>query len=210
MDPNTLLHHLGIQVWEDRETLTSETPQDPWTDLAKRVSSCTACSLHKTRTQTVLGTGDRHAKLMLIGEAPGAQEDLQGEPFVGPAGQLLDKILAAIQLTRQQVYIANILKCRPPNNRDPNPQEVHLCTPFLQEQLQLIQPKLIVALGRIAAHYLLNTTTSLTRLRGQVFYYGAQKIPLRVTFHPAYLLRSPEEKRKAWEDWQKIRDDLIN
>ncbi len=171
-----------------------------WVNLKSEVAACTACDLCKTRTQTVFGVGNQTAKLLIIGEAPGAQEDRQGFPFVGRAGQLLDAMLLGIGLKREQIYIANILKCRPPNNRDPAREEVAKCTPFLQRQLALIQPKLILALGRIAAHYLLNTTTPMNRLRGQQYLYGESKVPLLVTFHPAYLLRSPLEKAKAYDD----------
>lgn len=171
-----------------------------WVNLKSEVAACTACDLCKTRTQTVFGVGNQTAKLLIIGEAPGAQEDRQGFPFVGRAGQLLDAMLLGIGLKREQIYIANILKCRPPNNRDPAREEVAKCTPFLQRQLALIQPKLILALGRIAAHYLLNTTSPMNRLRGQKYLYGESKVPLLVTFHPAYLLRSPLEKAKAYDD----------
>lgn len=210
------LASLGIQLWKTKqhsaETVADlnesycQNPADEilWSALEKEVAACTACNLCKTRTQTVFGVGSQQAKLLIIGEAPGAQEDLQGQPFVGRAGHLLDAMLQAIGLHRSQVYIANILKCRPPNNRDPDLQEVAKCTPFLQRQLALIQPTLILALGRIAAHYLLNTTTPLSRMRGQQFYYGEQKTPLLVTFHPAYLLRSPREKAKAYNDLQKV------
>lgn len=171
-----------------------------WEALQRRVAGCTACDLHRTRTQTVFGVGNRRASWMLIGEAPGADEDRQGEPFVGRAGQLLNLMLRAIGLAREEVYIANILKCRPPNNRDPRPEEVACCEPFLQRQVQLIEPGIILALGRIAAHNLLKTDTPLGRLRGRVHHYGETGIPVVVTYHPAYLLRSPLDKRKAWDD----------
>ena len=137
---------------------------------------------------------------MFIGEAPGANEDLQGEPFVGRAGMLLNAMLQAIGLNRSEIYIANILKCRPPENRDPTPEEVKLCTPYLQQQIAIIQPKILVAVGRIAAQFLLNTDEAMSKLRGKIFAYGEQKIPLLVTYHPAYLLRSPREKSKAYTD----------
>jgi DNA polymerase len=178
--------------------------ESDWSSLEQNVAACTACSLCKTRKQTVFGVGSHQAKLLIIGEAPGAQEDLQGEPFVGRAGQLLDAMLRSIGLNRQQIYIANILKCRPPSNRDPEASEVTCCTPFLQQQIALLQPKLILAVGRIAAHYLLNTSTPLSRMRGQEYSYGENRTPLLVTFHPAYLLRSPREKAKAYEDLQKV------
>ena len=171
-----------------------------WAGLRARVAACTACELHRTRTQTVFGVGNVEADWLVIGEAPGADEDRQGEPFVGRAGQLLNSMLRAIGLAREQVYIANILKCRPPGNRDPKPQEADCCTPFLQRQIALIRPKVILVVGRIAAQNLLATQVPLARLRGQVHRYGPLATPLVVTYHPAYLLRSPGEKRKAWVD----------
>ena len=173
---------------------------DVWTDLAARVRACTQCSLHKTRTQTVFGVGRRDARLFVIGEAPGADEDRQGEPFVGRAGQLLNAMLRAIGLPRSEVYIANILKCRPPGNRDPRPEESAQCTPYLSQQIALVQPKALLAVGRIAAQWLLQTDTPIGRLRGRVVPYGDRNIPLVVTYHPAYLLRSPLAKATAWTD----------
>ncbi|MGE5625891.1 MAG: uracil-DNA glycosylase [Bacillota bacterium] len=171
-----------------------------WAALKAAVKSCTACGLRVGCTQTVFGVGDERAKWLFIGEAPGADEDKQGEPFVGRAGQLLNSMIAALGLKREDVYIANILKCRPPNNRDPAPSEAELCRPFLERQIALIQPRLIVALGRIAAQNLLNTETPIGKLRGAVHRLGS--LPVVVTYHPAYLLRSPGEKRKAWVDLQ--------
>ncbi|HQU14784.1 MAG: uracil-DNA glycosylase [Chromatiales bacterium 21-64-14] len=171
-----------------------------WDALEARVAACTLCGLHQTRSRTVFGVGDREATWMVVGEAPGAEEDRQGEPFVGRAGKLLNAMLAAIGLERRQVYIANILKCRPPENRDPRPEEAACCEPYLRRQVELVRPRVILALGRIAAHHLLGTTTSLARLRGQTHRYGVTDIPVVVTYHPAYLLRSPGEKRKAWVD----------
>lgn len=179
-----------------------------WDALQQMVSHCTACGLHCSRTQTVFGVGNRQADLMIIGEAPGFYEDQQGEPFVGRAGQLLNAMLKAIRLERSQVYIANILKCRPPNNRDPQPDEVAACTPFLDRQLELIQPKLLLAVGRIAAHYLLNSKQALSQLRGQVHRYGKQQTPLIVSYHPAYLLRNPRDKARAWQDWALAQQQL--
>ncbi len=202
------LNLLGIERWQLKNSAPPAHPTQ-WNPLEQCVKQCTACGLHKTRTQTVFGTGNPKAKLMLIGEAPGAEEDRQGKPFVGKAGQLLTQMLRAIGLNREDVFIANILKCRPPNNRDPQPDEVEKCTPFLLQQLALIQPTLLVALGRISAHYLLNTTTPLSRLRGQLFSYGEQQTPLIATYHPAYLLRSPQDKSKAYVDLLKIRQ-LLN
>ncbi len=169
-----------------------------WTELETAVRACTRCSLHATRTQTVFGVGNRHARWMFIGEAPGADEDRKGEPFVGRAGQLLNAMLFATGLKREEVYIANVLKCRPPGNRDPQPEEVAQCEPYLLRQIELIRPALIIALGRHAAHSLLKTEVPLARLRGQrLSYHGT---PLIVTYHPAYLLRNPADKRKAWDD----------
>jgi len=173
-----------------------------WETLRATVEACTLCGLHTSRTQTVFGVGSRRADWLLIGEAPGRDEDQQGEPFVGRAGQLLNAMLQAIGLQREQVYIANILKCRPPNNRDPVPQEVACCEPYLMRQIEIIQPRLIVALGRIAAQNLLNTETPIGKLRGRTHQFRDTGIPLIATYHPAYLLRSPLEKRKAWEDLQ--------
>ena len=170
-----------------------------WIELKQAVPACTACGLHKTRTQTVFGVGDENADWMLIGEAPGAEEDRLGDPFVGQAGKLLDNMLAAIGLGRaKNVYIANVLKCRPPGNRNPEPDEVAKCTPFLLQQINLIQPKLIVAMGRFAAQTLLATDASIASLRGRVHRYAG--VPLVVTYHPAYLLRNLPDKSKAWED----------
>ena len=173
-----------------------------WDTLQQHVANCTRCDLHRTRTQTVFGIGNRNADWLVIGEAPGAEEDKRGEPFVGRAGQLLDAMLAAIDLDRSRAYIANILKCRPPNNRDPQADEVACCEPYLQQQIALIQPRLILAVGRIAAQNLLKTDVPLARLRGRVHRYGERQTPVIVTYHPAYLLRMPGDKRKAWEDLQ--------
>jgi uracil-DNA glycosylase len=166
--------------------------------------ACDRCKLHTLgRKQVVFGVGNPTADLMFVGEAPGADEDIQGEPFVGRAGQLLTKIIEAIGLRRDQVYIANIIKCRPPGNRNPEPDEIERCEPFLFRQIDAIQPKVIVALGKFAAQSLLKTTDPITRLRGRVYNYrGAQLIP---TFHPAYLLRNPSSKRDVWEDMKKVR-----
>jgi DNA polymerase len=171
-----------------------------WKKLQYEVSICRACSLCETRTQTVFGVGNKHADWLLIGEAPGRDEDLQGEPFVGRAGQLLNEMIRAIGLQRQQVYIANILKCRPPNNRDPQAEEIEACNAFLQQQIGLIQPKIILAVGRVAAQNLLQTQQPLSRLRG--IRHQLDGIPMIVVHHPAYLLRSLTEKAKAWEDLQ--------
>ena len=170
-----------------------------WDALRAAIQACTLCPLHKSRTQGVPGVGDLHADWLFIGEAPGADEDRQGEPFVGQAGKLLDAMLGALRLKRgENVYIANVLKSRPPGNRDPLPEEVAACLPYLERQIDLIKPKLIVAVGRIAAQNLLATDTPIGKLRGCVHQYRG--VPLVVTYHPAYLLRSPADKAKAWED----------
>ncbi len=169
----------------------------------RAISECQKCPLGATRTKFVYGVGNPHARLMFIGEAPGRDEDLQGEPFVGRAGQLLDKILAAINFTRNDIYIANILKCRPPNNRDPLPEEMEICRTYLTEQIRLINPKMICALGRISAQALLKTTTPIGKLRGKWHDYNG--IPLLVTYHPAALLRFPSYKHDVWEDVQILR-----
>ena len=172
-----------------------------WPELKQRVHDCTACKLRAGCTQTVFGVGDEKAEWLFVGEGPGADEDAQGEPFVGQAGKLLDNMLAAIKLKRgDNVYIANIVKCRPPNNRTPEPDEIATCLPYLQQQIALIKPKLIVALGKTAATSLLGRETTLGSLRGTLHdFHGT---PLIVTYHPAYLLRSPAEKAHAWEDLQ--------
>lgn len=217
---------MGIQRWVRRLQVMPETASAPpaaggaedvdagepaartdvallgWDELHARVAGCTLCALHKGRTQAVFGVGDRAARWMIIGEAPGADEDRQGEPFVGRAGKLLNAMLLAIGLKREQVYIANIVKCRPPNNRDPLPEEAAACAPYLQRQIALIQPGIILAVGRIAAHNLLKTDESMAALRGRRFNHADTDIPIVATYHPAYLLRSPKEKRKAWADLQ--------
>lgn len=192
------LQQLGIIRYQQRQARSSAS-QAQWQDLAHRVKNCQACPLAKSRTQTVFGVGDHQADLVVVGEAPGYHEDQQGEPFVGRAGQLLDEILRAVGLGREQIYIANVLKCRPPNNRDPQMEEVTQCTPYLKHQLELLAPKLIVAVGRHAAHFLLDSNQSLAKLRGQQHRY--HDIPLIVSYHPAYLLRKPGDKAKALQDW---------
>lgn len=199
------LHAMGIQTWQ-LKTAANEQIAPNWDNLRAAVAACTACSLSQTRTQTVFGVGNTTTELMIIGEAPGFYEDKQGEPFVGRAGQLLNAMLEAIGLSRQKVYIANILKCRPPNNRDPEPEEVALCTSFLQQQIELIQPKLLLALGRIAARYLLDSQLSLGQLRGKLHHFG--ETPLIVTYHPAYLLRNPSDKKKAFVDLRMAKNIL--
>jgi uracil-DNA glycosylase len=193
------LQALGIESWVARAAHGRDA--DSWDALKAEVSSCRRCGLHATRTQAVFGVGDPTAEWFVIGEAPGAEEDRRGEPFVGRAGQLLDSMLRALGLARgENVYIANILKSRPPANRDPKPDEVEACMGFLSRQVALVRPKLILAVGRIAAQTLLATDAPLARLRGRLHRFGPLDTPLVVTYHPAYLLRSPAEKRKAWED----------
>ena len=172
-----------------------------WNQLRSEVAVCTKCALHSSRTQGVFGVGNPQADWLVIGEAPGAEEDRRGEPFVGRAGQLLDAMLKAIGLSREtNVFIANVLKSRPPGNRDPKPDEVAACLPYLMRQIALMRPRLILAVGRIAAQNLLSTDMPLGRLRGKVHRFGELNTPLIVTYHPAYLLRTPGDKRKAWED----------
>lgn len=220
MDETTRLAYLeamGIQAWVRRDNAVVQTtavapsveslaPLDSslpdWASLERRVAVCTLCELHKGRTKTVFGVGDRQADWMIIGEGPGYEEDRQGEPFVGPAGKLLNEMLRAIGLQRDNVYIANIVKCRPPNNRDPRAEEAMQCEQYLSAQIALVRPKIILAVGRIAAQNLLKTQLAIGELRGKPFTYSDGAIPLVVTYHPAYLLRSPLEKRKAWQDLQ--------
>ena len=173
-----------------------------------QVRECRKCGLHRTRTRTVFGVGRPDAACMFIGEAPGAEEDAQGEPFVGRAGKLLDAMLAAIGLGRDDVYIANIVKCRPPRNRDPHADEITACSSYLRRQIETVSPRLLVATGRVAAQSLLATTKSIGQLRGRTFRYGEDRLPVMVTYHPAYFLRSPLEKRKGWEDLLRLREAL--
>lgn len=211
---------LGIDVWTMRAPSTPpaqaveaapaglggrEAGAD-WAQLKARVAACARCSLSATRTQTVFGVGNPRAEWLIVGEAPGAEEDRQGEPFVGRAGQLLNSMLRAIGLAREQVFIANVLKCRPPGNRDPAAAEAHECLPYLERQIELLQPKILLAVGRISAQNLLRTEVTLGRLRQQVHRFGRTQVPLVVTYHPAYLLRTPVDKRKAWEDLKFARE----
>ena len=177
----------------------------PWPELREAVAACRACSLCESRTQTVFGVGHPQAHWMVVGEAPGEQEDLKGEPFVGPAGQLLDAMLRALALSREaegaperRVYIANTLKCRPPRNRNPAPEEMAKCEPFLVRQIELVRPRIILAMGRFAVQALLRSNEAIGKLRGRVHAY--QGVPLVVTYHPAYLLRNLPDKARAWED----------
>ena len=206
------LEALQIDVWRPRgeaqagETqagepaATAESPLLDWTALRETVAACTRCGLHRGRTQTVFGVGSETADWMIVGEAPGAEEDRRGEPFVGRAGKLLDEMLAAVNLDRDTVFIANILKCRPPNNRDPSASEAAACRDYLDRQIELIRPRLILAVGRIAAHHLLETDAPIGRLRGRIHRLPGRELPIVVTYHPAYLLRSPSQKGKAWQD----------
>ncbi|HEY4771667.1 MAG TPA: uracil-DNA glycosylase [Steroidobacteraceae bacterium] len=200
------LEALGIDVWVPRANAGAE-----WQALQAEVAGCTKCGLATTRTRTVFGVGNAQADWLVIGEAPGAEEDRQGKPFVGAAGKLLDSMLLAIDLSRDRnVFVANMLKCRPPNNRDPRPGEVDACLPYLMRQIAAIKPKLILTVGRIAAQNLLATDAPLARLRGRVHRFGPLSTPLIVTYHPAYLLRTPADKRKAWEDLKFARDYFKN
>ncbi len=205
------LNAMGITIWQSRFTPESIiTPiefnpteiikPDTWEVLRTEVSNCNLCSLCTTRTQTVFGEGNLNAKWFFIGEAPGQHEDEQGRPFIGEAGQLLTEMLRAMKLTREDIFIANILKCRPPKNRDPHVDEIQQCRNYLQRQIALVQPKMIIAVGRIAAQTLLETTEKIGKLRGNVYQF--ENIPLIAIYHPSYLLRSLTEKRKAWQDLQ--------
>jgi DNA polymerase len=177
-----------------------EVPLPDWAALRDSVAACTRCALHQSRTQTVFGVGSQSADWMIIGEAPGQEEDRRGEPFVGRAGKLLDEMLRAVGLDRGSVFIANILKCRPPSNRDPAADEAASCRQYLERQIELVAPKIILAVGRIAAQHLLNTDAPVGRMRGRKHYLGDGQLPVVVTYHPAYLLRSPTQKSKVWQD----------
>ena len=214
-DPELLFNYLnqtrelfGNRIYLDEQD--SENPKHNKHDLDsfyQSICHCQKCPLGSTRTNFVFGVGNPHADIVFVGEAPGQQEDLKGEPFVGRAGKLLDKILAAVSLSRDDVYICNVLKCRPPQNRDPLPSEVDQCEPYLKAQLTLINPKLIVALGRVAACTILKTKEPLKNLRKQIFQY--EGIDLMVTYHPAALLRNANFKQPTWEDFQMIRDKYL-
>lgn len=211
------LDALGIDRYVARQTAAPavtvatpipEAPGSDWAVLRAEVAGCVKCGLCEKRTQTVFGVGDRDARWLIIGEAPGAEEDRRGEPFVGRAGQLLNAVLRSIGLAREAVFIANIVKCRPPENRDPKPDEIAACLPYLARQIALIEPAVILAVGRIAAQSLLGTDATVARMRGRVHRYGEAGTPLVVTYHPAYLLRSPGEKRKVWEDLKLARSAI--
>ena len=231
MDPARRLRYLqalGVEPWQLRERGTSAAkgqaaviaperghvaepaaaptvvPAD-WEGLQAAVASCRKCRLCETRTNTVFGVGPRQAPLMVIGEGPGADEDARGEPFVGRAGKLLDEMLRAIGRSRKDnTFITNVVRCRPPGNREPADDEAEACRPYLEQTLRLVKPKLIVALGRIAAQRLLATDTPIGKMRGQTYSWGPDATPLMVTYHPAYLLRNPADKAKSWEDLKRI------
>jgi DNA polymerase len=209
------LEAMGIPVWVRRDAASavaaSAAAHGRDVDLgaiAERVSRCTACPLHGGRMRTVFGVGQVGARCMVIGEAPGAEEDRQGEPFVGRAGRLLDAMLSACGLGREAVYITNIVKCRPPGNRDPRPEEVAACADYLRHQLALVRPEVILAVGRVAAQNLLGSDSPIGRLRGRDHVHGETGVPVIVTYHPAYLLRRPVEKRKSWADLRRMRSLL--
>lgn len=201
-----ILDEMGIGVWvrRNRPVPAAQSPaagvpeEGAWEHLQEAVRHCVACALHRSRTQAVFGTGSVAARWMIVGEAPGAEEDRQGEPFVGAAGKLLNEMLRAVGVERDAVFIANVLKCRPPANRNPQPQEVAQCEPYLARQVALVKPKIIVAMGRFAVQSLLRTEEPIGRLRGRVHRYRGR--PVVVTYHPAYLLRSPAEKARSWAD----------
>jgi DNA polymerase len=193
--------YLSLQAKEIFEKMRSK--RKLLEEIRQKLGECKRCKLYQTRHHIVFGEGNPEAKLVLVGEAPGREEDLQGKPFVGAAGQLLTKMLKAIGLSREEVYICNVIKCRPPGNRNPQPDEIDACLPFLLEQLKVINPKVICTLGSISTHTLLNTKIPVSKLRGQI--HAWQGIKLIPTFHPAYLLRNPSQKRLAWEDLQLIK-----
>jgi len=184
----------------DAAASADDMPPADWDVLREKVAACTRCGLHQSRTQTVFGVGNPAADWMIVGEAPGQEEDRRGEPFVGRAGKLLDEMLFALGLDRSKVFIANILKCRPPNNRDPAADEAAACRPYLERQIDLVSPRIILAVGRIAAQHLLGTDAPVGRMRGRPHELANRQLPVVVTYHPAYLLRSPTQKRKAWQD----------
>lgn len=218
------LQRMGIDLWRRRGLSDASTQTavvsggvtaeaagqrvGDWQALQQTVSACRLCGLCETRQNTVFGGGSETADLLLIGEAPGAEEDLSGEPFIGAAGKLLDNMLRAIDLDRQRVFIANVIKCRPPNNRDPKPEEVRSCLPYLEAQIQHLQPRVILVLGKVAAQSLLKPTASLKAMRERWHQLGPLRIPTLVTYHPGYLLRRPEDKARVWRDLCQIRDLL--
>lgn len=194
------LSQMGIMSWRERNQEQANVVLPDWDCLRKQVKTCQRCELSQTRQNTVFGVGNTQADLVIIGEAPGAAEDKEGVPFVGRAGQLLDEMLLSIGLARESVFITNILKCHPPSNRDPHEQEVTTCISYLEQQLATLQPKAILVVGRIAAHYLLETQEPMANLRGKQWRLSQMGIPLFVTYHPDYVLRKPSEKRKVYLD----------
>jgi len=205
------LSAMGVQVWVPRkgaEIAEADSLQGDslWEDLKSEALACLKCTLHTQRKQVVFGVGSPASDWLIVGEAPGAEEDRRGEPFVGPAGQLLDAMLRAIGLDRERVYIANVLKCRPPGNRDPEPDEVAACSGYLDRQIDIIKPRMILAVGRFAAQHLLDSDRSIGALRGRVWPYSRTGASLVVTYHPSYLLRKPSDKAKAWRDLCLARD----
>ena len=210
IDP-TKRKELKMPPADEPQDQANEQTQGNSTDLLKlaqeQASNCTKCKLAKTRTQVVFGTGSANPDLVIIGEAPGYYEDQSGEPFVGKAGQLLTKMLAAIQIRREDVYICNVVKCRPPNNRNPDPDEIVACRPWLQQQLQILRPKILCSMGKFAAQFLTNTQQPMWTYRDKTFDY--EGIPVICTYHPAYLLRNTEEKKKAWVDLKRLKALLL-
>lgn len=206
-DPVTIDQTATVNDADSNSDTNSDTnaDTDAWRALQNRVQSCQLCSLSKSRTQTVFGSGNTQANLLLIGEAPGAEEDRQGLPFVGKSGKLLDAMMFAIGLQRDQVYICNVLKCRPPDNHNPQPAEIECCASYLQMQIELIKPKVILALGRFAAHSLLQTDIPIYKMRESNNTLPDSEIPVVVTCHPASLLRSPEQKAQSWQDLCRVR-----
>lgn len=212
------LHAMGVSVWTPRESRphppgglpdARESRPDPeeadLDELRRMAARCTRCPLHRSRTRSVFGTGPRSAPFMVVGEGPGAQEDRQGEPFVGRAGVLLEAMLFALGISRESIYITNIVKCRPPKNRDPRPDEAAGCAAYLRRQIALVAPRAILAVGRVAAQHLLSSKLPLGRLRGTEQFWGDPPLPVVVTYHPAYLLRTPHDKGKAWQDLKRLR-----
>ena len=209
----SLQEYVHCQKEEGVEGLPTHLPEPVFSkakllaEIRRELGDCKRCKLHPHRKNIVFGTGNPEARLVFVGEGPGGDEDIQGEPFVGRAGQLLTKIINSISLTREEVYIANIIKCRPPKNRNPEPDEIKACKPFLIKQLDAIQPKIICALGAFAAQTLLETDEKISRLRGRFIPFRNSK--LIATFHPAYLLRNSQRKREVWEDMKKIRQEYL-
>jgi uracil-DNA glycosylase family 4 len=208
MAADSLVNENSLPEAADISLLTGSEPGNDWLSLQRDVQSCEACNLSKSRTQTVFGSGDSNAELLLIGEAPGAEEDRQGMPFVGKAGKLLDAMLFAISLKREQVFICNVLKCRPPNNRNPQADEVASCASFLAAQIESIKPRIILALGGFAAHSLLETDLPVYKMRENLNVLPGTEIPVVVTYHPASLVRNPEQKAESWTDLCKVNDLL--